>query len=82
MYVCIIPVSTFIFNMFPQIISESRMVVEVKPVAGPFVLGEGPHWDEESQYLYFVDIDGCLLCKYDPGTQSVAKCSLGKYEIH
>lgn len=54
------------------------MVVEVKPIAGPFTLGEGPHWDEKSKSLYFVDIDGKLLCKYNPANNTVTKCSLGK----
>ncbi|KAI5712715.1 hypothetical protein M8J75_010670 [Diaphorina citri] len=54
------------------------MVVEVKPVAGPFVLGEGPHWDEETKSLYFVDINGQFLCKFNPATETVTKCALDR----
>lgn len=52
------------------------MVVEVKPVFGPFTLGEAPHWDEGSKCLYFVDIDEKSICKYNPLHQNVTKCIL------
>lgn len=52
------------------------MVVEVKPIAGPYTIGEGPHWDEKSKSLFFVDIDGKLLCKYNPANETVTKCSI------
>lgn len=49
------------------------MVVEVKPVSGPYTLGEGPHWDESSKSLYFVSIDDKLLGRYHPASQTVTK---------
>ncbi|XP_015918150.3 regucalcin [Parasteatoda tepidariorum] len=33
-----------------------------------FVLGEGPHWDNRSQRLYFVDIDAGETCRLNPST--------------
>lgn len=30
--------------------------------------GEGPHWDEKTQCLYFTDIPGCTINKYDSKT--------------
>uniref|UniRef100_A0A8D8TXX1 Regucalcin n=1 Tax=Cacopsylla melanoneura TaxID=428564 RepID=A0A8D8TXX1_9HEMI len=54
------------------------MVVEVKPIAGPFNLGEGPHWDEGSQSLFFVDIDGCAICKYDSASRTTTKCAIDR----
>jgi sugar lactone lactonase YvrE len=32
-------------------------------------LGEGPYWDAAEQVLYFVDIRGSALWRYDPGTE-------------
>jgi sugar lactone lactonase YvrE len=29
-------------------------------------LGEGPHWSGEEQCLYYVDIFGKKVCRYDP----------------
>ena len=29
-------------------------------------LGEGPHWSEAEQCLYYVDIVGKRVCRYDP----------------
>ncbi|XP_034943078.1 regucalcin-like isoform X2 [Chelonus insularis] len=34
--------------------SEKQLII--KTVAGPFTLTEGPHWDESTNLLYFVDI--------------------------
>ncbi len=32
-------------------------------------LGEGPHWSSEEQCLYFIDIFGKKVCRYDPATK-------------
>ncbi|RZC39963.1 SGL domain containing protein [Asbolus verrucosus] len=39
------------------------------------VLGEGPHWDVNTQSLYFVDIMGIIL-KYTAATKTVTKASV------
>ena len=31
-------------------------------------LGEGPHWSEAEQCLYYIDIFGKKVCRYDPAT--------------
>ncbi|XP_071034792.1 regucalcin [Parasteatoda tepidariorum] len=33
-----------------------------------FALGEGPHWDNRNQRLYFVDIDAGETCRLNPST--------------
>ncbi|CAA9995026.1 unnamed protein product [Nesidiocoris tenuis] len=40
-------------------------------------LGEGPHWDPESQSLFFVDIRGPKIFKYSPQTNTTISISLG-----
>lgn len=43
-----------------------QMAVQVKMISKKKLLtGEGPHWDEKTQSLYFVDIPGCTINKYD-----------------
>jgi len=36
-------------------------------------LGEGPHWDEERQTLYFIDINSHLIYSYIPDTGELKK---------
>ncbi|XP_060518027.1 regucalcin-like [Cylas formicarius] len=40
------------------------------------ILGEAPFWDEEKQVLYFVDIYGKYLQKYDPATNVFTKVEI------
>ncbi|XP_069695227.1 regucalcin-like [Periplaneta americana] len=42
---------------------------KVTQIADPVKLGEGPHWDHESQALYYVDIKGSTVSKYVPATK-------------
>ena len=53
------------------------MTIEVKAVTkklksekGPFMVGEGPHWDVKTQALYFVDVFNGFIHKYHPETGS------------
>ena len=39
-------------------------------------LGEGPVWDVRDSKLYFVDIKGRKLCRYDPREQSTESFDL------
>lgn len=41
-------------------------------------LGEGPHWDVGQQCLYFVDIIGQAILKYNPCTGKTTKAVVGK----
>ncbi|CAK9818087.1 rgn [Anthophora quadrimaculata] len=45
--------------------------VIVEPLSGPYELGEGPHWDHVTQKLYFVDIVGQKIYRFDPVTRAV-----------
>lgn len=49
--------------------SQDKVVIE--PVVGKFDHSEGPHWDHRSQKLYFVDIDGQKICRFDPVTKDL-----------
>lgn len=44
--------------------------VTVEKISEPCRLGEGPHWDADNKVLYFVDIDGMRVHKYDPATKT------------
>lgn len=45
------------------------MSIQVKIISKKRLLtGEGPHWDEKTQSLYFVDIPGQTINKYDSKT--------------
>ncbi|RWS15399.1 regucalcin-like protein [Dinothrombium tinctorium] len=48
-----------------------------KRVCGPFELGEGPHWDEFNQSLYFVDCHAGDFYKLDVETNKFEKVHLG-----
>lgn len=40
--------------------------------------GEGPHWDEETQSLYFVDILCGGVCCWDSRSGKITKHKLGE----
>jgi len=42
------------------------------------IIGEGPVWDERNNCLYWVDIAGCLIHRYDPDTGRNEQCTLAK----
>ncbi|PSN53201.1 Regucalcin [Blattella germanica] len=42
---------------------------KVEAVTKPLILGEGPHWDQDEKVLYFVDLPGSTVNKYDPVTK-------------
>lgn len=58
------------FNMAPTV----ERIEEI----GTVELGEGPHWDNETQSLYFVDIFGKAIHKYVPSTKKHTKAVIGK----
>ena len=39
--------------------------------------GEGPHWDEDTQTLYFIDNVGKVLLSWNYSTKEVKKIQLG-----
>lgn len=54
------------------------MAPKIEKLCGNFKLGEAPFWDEESQVLYFVDINGYTINKYDPKTKKHTSAHVGK----
>ena len=52
-------------------------IVERIPEIPNLELGEGPHWDANTQSLYFVDIFGKTIHKYVPSTGQHGKAKLG-----
>lgn len=54
------------------------MPFHIERIAENFLLGEGPHWDEETQSLYFVDIKGETINRYVPATKKLTKANIGK----
>lgn len=54
------------------------MPVIVERVGESCKLGEGPHWDAESQSLYYVDIFEHTIHKYNPSTKEHTKAYVGK----
>lgn len=51
-------------------------VVEV--ISERLTLGEGPHWDVETQSLYYIDIFGQTLYKHTPSTSTTTKVKIGR----
>lgn len=54
------------------------MAPQVEAVVDSVHLGEGPHWDADTQSLYFVDIFGGAIHKYTPATKTHTKAVIGK----
>ncbi|XP_028147046.1 uncharacterized protein LOC114340496 [Diabrotica virgifera virgifera] len=44
-------------------------------------LGEGPHWDAETQSLYFVDLFGQAIHRYVPATRQHTKAVLDTFTV-
>ncbi|XP_051171983.1 regucalcin-like isoform X2 [Leptopilina boulardi] len=63
-FICIF---TFIFPLFVS----SDMTLTVNRVVEAKGLTEGPHWDHRTQKLFFVDIWGNKICRFDPATSKV-----------
>lgn len=55
------------------------MAPKVEQVTEPVLLGEGPHWDNEQQCLYFVSIFDHSIHKYVPSTGKTTKGKLCKW---
>ncbi|XP_072932437.1 regucalcin-like isoform X2 [Epargyreus clarus] len=52
------------------------MSIKVEKITDPLVLGEGPHWDEKQQALFFVSIHECTIHRYLPATGEHTKTKL------
>lgn len=54
------------------------MAPVIEKVGPKCMLGEGPHWDAETQTLYYVDVGGKTIHKYVPSTREHAQVVVGK----
>lgn len=54
------------------------MAPKIEKLAGGFLVGEGPHWDIESQTLYLTDLKGHSIHRYDPTTKKHTKATFGE----
>ena len=71
LFVCYIIASQIV-----TISSAAKMSLSVNKVAPPVELGEGPHWDVKSQTLYYVDIDGRSILRFNPANGKVTYARL------
>lgn len=54
------------------------MAPKIERIVDGLELGEGPHWDAETQTLYFVDSNKGTIHRYTPSTKQYAKAPLGE----
>lgn len=52
--------------------------LQIKPVTSALYLGEGPHWDEKKQLLYFVDLYKSQVHCYNPKTEEHNYATIGE----
>jgi sugar lactone lactonase YvrE len=53
--------------------------LKVEEIGALAALGEGPHWDHNSQALYYVDIRAATIHKYVPSTNKHTAVTIGMY---
>ncbi|XP_046389173.1 regucalcin [Ischnura elegans] len=59
----------------------TKIECHVERIGPPLILGEGPHWDVDTQKLYYVDIDGMAMWRYDPQTGKNTKYEMGEKTV-
>ena len=57
----------------------SRMLVEVLLKGVTPTIGEGPHWNDKTQSLFFVDVISHTVYIWDSNTGKLESKTLGKY---
>lgn len=57
---------------------SEHMHYKVERVTESYGLSEGPHWDHQTQKLYFVDIYNQYVRRLDPATGDVTNSYIGK----
>jgi sugar lactone lactonase YvrE len=57
------------------------MPAKVEKITESVELGEGPHWDVATQSLYFVDIFGKAIYKYNPSAERLTKAVIGTNHV-
>jgi gluconolactonase len=58
------------------------MPAKVEKITESVELGEGPHWDVATQSLYFVDIFGKAIYKYNPSAERLTKAVIGECQFN
>jgi len=53
------------FKNFTFRSSISPDEIKIEPITEPVLFGEGPHWSALHKCLYFIDIDGGIILKYN-----------------
>lgn len=54
----------------------TKMPPKIEKLFDGLQIGEGPHWDVESQSLYFVDSSKGTICRYVPATKQLSEAAL------
>jgi sugar lactone lactonase YvrE len=54
---------------------------KIEVISNLCILGEGPHWNEETQDLLYVDIPGKAVHRYDPKTEEDFELVIGKEQL-
>ncbi|XP_051153515.1 regucalcin-like [Leptopilina boulardi] len=60
-----------IFSLIFPLIVSCKMSVKIKRIVEATGLSEGPHWDERSQMLFYVDIYANKIYRYNPENSKV-----------
>jgi sugar lactone lactonase YvrE len=59
--------------------SRKMSAPKVEQISASMTLGEGPHWDQNSQALYYVNIEDANIHKYVPATNKHTTLKIGMY---
>lgn len=54
-------------------------MLEVKPVTNPIHMAKAPHWDEQAQALYFVNVNESEIHKYHEASGNHTFAKVSKY---
>lgn len=57
------------------------MAPVVEKILDGLLLGEGPHWDDKNQCLYFLDMTRSTIHKYVPSTKKHTQVTVGKCHL-
>lgn len=55
--------------------------LKIEKLTSAIELGEGPHWNSNDQNLYYVDINGQKVMRYNPATREVTSAYFSKIHL-
>ncbi|XP_008547645.2 regucalcin [Microplitis demolitor] len=78
------PLAGSVFALYGLGITGSSMLplrtsskqIKIEAIGGPYSLSEGPHWDEERNLLYYVDIPEQKIYCWNPTTKKITHAYL------